>query len=90
MVQRKNDRHQIGFMSDEVKQIFPKSVFDMPFKTGPLKTIQTVNTDQIDMTHLGTTQLLIQKVEEQESTIKALQETVQSLVEKIATLSNNA
>ncbi len=81
MVERKNDRHQIGFLSNEVKEIFPKSVFDMPFKAGPLKTIQTVNTEQIEMTHIGATQLLIQKIEEQQSTILSLQSTLQSILE---------
>ncbi len=81
MVERKNDRHQIGFLSDEVKQIFPKSVYDMPFKAGPLKSIQTINYEQIHMTHLGTTQLLLQKIEEQQSTIQSLQNTLQSILD---------
>jgi hypothetical protein len=66
----------------EVKEIFPKSVFDMPFKVGPFQSLQTINTEQIEMTHIGTTQLLIKKIEEQQSTIQSLQSTLQTLLER--------
>lgn len=79
MKNRKQDKHQIGLMSDEVKQIFPNSVFDMPFKAGYYNSIQNVNLDQIHMAHFGATQKLIQIVEEQQSTIKNLQEEVSTL-----------
>jgi hypothetical protein len=79
MKERKNDKHQIGLMSDEVKQFFPNSVFNIPFKAGYYNSIQNVNLDQIHMTHLGATQKLIQIVEEQQSTIQQCKEEISTL-----------
>jgi hypothetical protein len=84
MKERKNDKHQIGLMTDEVKTIFPNSVFDIPFKAGHTKTVQTLNMDQIHMMHFGTTQKLIQIIEEQQSTIQVLQQKVDALISSSA------
>ncbi len=79
MKDRKHDKHQIGLMSDEVKRVFPNSVFDMPFQAGYYNSIQNVNLDQIHMAHLGATQKLIQIVEEQAKTIQECKEEISTL-----------
>jgi hypothetical protein len=79
MKDRKKDKHQIGLMSDEVKKVFPNSVFDMPFKVEYYNSIQNVNLDQIHMAHFGATQKLIQLVEEQQSTIQQCKEEISTL-----------
>ncbi len=88
--ERKKDAHQIGMLSDEVQKVFPNSVFDMPFKVAHYETIQNINYEQIYITHIGATKKLLQKVEEQQSTIQALQETIQSLVEKVTSLTTTS
>lgn len=79
MKDRKKDKHQIGFMSDDVKQVFPNSVVDIPFKVEYYNSIQNVNLDQIHMAHFGATQKLIQVVEEQQSTIQQCKEEISTL-----------
>lgn len=80
---RKNDSYQIGFMADDVKTVYPKSVSELPFKIGPYSTVPNINYEQLHMAHVGTTQKLIQTVEAQQSTIQGLQQTVETLLGKL-------
>jgi hypothetical protein len=61
-----NDRHQLGFIAQEVQQIYPKAVevsrmiMNLEEKIDDLLTL---NTTQIDYTLYGSVKCLIQKLE---------------------------
>jgi hypothetical protein len=62
------DRHHIGFVAQEVKQYFPKSV-DIIDNLNNFSNFHTLNVDQIYKAHIGATQRLAQLMEIQQSTI---------------------
>ena len=74
-----NDRRALGFIAQDVKEVFPKAVRIHPvYKIGSSEftDFHTLNVDQIDKTHIGATQRLIQTVETQTDQITALTDTV--------------
>ena len=74
-----NDRRALGFIAQDVKEVFPKAVRIHPvYKIGSSEftDFHTLNVDQIDKTHIGATQMLIQTVETQTDQITALTDTV--------------
>ena len=62
------DRRNLGFIAQEVINIFPKSVDILPEAHG-LSSFHTLNVDQIYKAHIGATQQLAQIVKIQQSTI---------------------
>jgi hypothetical protein len=79
----KKDTRQLGFIADEVEEVFPKSVHlaDAPVKG--LGTIRFVNFEQIHMAHYGATQQLMKIVEAQGSTICGMQATLAALTSQM-------
>ena len=62
------DRHSLGFIAQEVKQVIPKAV-DVVERMYNISSFHTLNTDQIYKTHIGATQYLMNKVETQQAQI---------------------
>ena len=61
-----NDKHQLGFIAQEVQQVYPKAVEvgGIILNTNePINDVLTLNTTQIDYTLYGAVKYLIQKVE---------------------------
>jgi hypothetical protein len=81
-----NDRRVLGWIAQDVEQVFPKSVTKREMHG--FEDCRDLNVDEINKSHYGATQKLIQKVEtlEQENTqLKSLLETV---LLKLNTLEN--
>jgi hypothetical protein len=83
------DRHALGFIAQEVISLFPKAVDIIPIKI--IKDISynnfhTLNVDQINNTHIGTTKRLIEIVEEQGAQITSLQTDLESKTTQITSL----
>ena len=77
------DHTRLGFITDEVSAIFPRSVTEIPFEEVWAKsTIQTLDTSQIKYAHIGVTQYLMQEV----STLEAAVEELGSLRENLRRL----
>lgn len=66
------DRRRLGIMADEYEQIFPKSVTIMKSPVPGLSSIKTVDTQQLDMAHLGATQYLLNEIAELREIIEKL------------------
>ena len=66
------DRRRLGIMADEYEQFFPKSVTSMQSPLPHLSTIKTVDTQQLDMAHLGATQYLLKEIAELRAAIDKL------------------
>jgi hypothetical protein len=64
------DIHRLGVMADEYEQFFPKSITLQD--VAGFSTVKTVDTQQLDMAHLGATQYLLKEVEALRSTVKSL------------------
>jgi hypothetical protein len=75
----KKDTRQLGFIADEVKEIFPKSVHRAEAPIQGLGQISFVNFEQIHMAHYGATQQLMKVVEAQSSTIAGMQQDLAAL-----------
>ena len=66
------DRRRLGIMADEYEQVFPKSVTTVKSPVPGLSTIKTVDTQQLDMAHLGATQYLLKEIAELREQIENL------------------
>lgn len=66
------DAHRIGFLATELEQVFPKSV---SYSEIPAlhSTFRVIDTQQIEMAHIGATQHMMQRVEALYSTMNGLQ-----------------
>lgn len=90
----KEDQHVLGFIADEVLEIFPKSVkkitkeiFKKRNEKGDIETVEipdflTLNTDAIDKTMYGTIQKLINISETQEKIIQLQEEELKMIESK--------
>ena len=65
------DNKKIGWIAQDVEQIFPKSIIETPMYN--LEDCKTIGTDQIMATMYGTIQKLMQKVEKLEEFINTLE-----------------
>ena len=65
----KRDKHQLGFIADELSTVFPKSVFLDKTSINAFSTIYFVNYEQIQMAHFGATQYMASLLDSQSSTI---------------------
>ena len=69
------DAHRLGFLATELEQVFPKSVTytEIPALHS---TFRVIDTQQIEMAHIGATQHLIQRVESLTSTLGGLKKNL--------------
>ena len=67
--QAKQDKHQLGFIADELSTIFPKSVFLNKTSMDGFSTIYYVNFEQIQLAHFGATKYMASLLDQQNSTI---------------------
>jgi actin-like ATPase involved in cell morphogenesis len=64
-----NDRHQLGFIAQEVQTVYPKAVdvskitINARDANGEIENILTLNTTQIDYTLYGAVKNLIEKID---------------------------
>ena len=65
-----NDRNQLGFIAQEVREVYPKAVMVKP--DGRIEELLTVNTTQIKYTLYGAVRSLIEKVERIEERVDKL------------------
>ena len=66
------DAHRLGFLATELQEVFPKSVSYMEIPALQ-STFRVIDTQQIEMAHLGATQHLMRRVEVLQSTLAGLQ-----------------
>lgn len=68
------DRTRLGFLATDVERVFPKSITYTTLEGVPgyASTIRTLDTQQIEMAHIGATQLLLQRVSTLTQTVAAL------------------
>jgi hypothetical protein len=61
---QQKDAHRIGFIATELEQIFPKSISytQLHMDSGYQSTFRMIDTQQIEMAHIGATKMLINKV----------------------------
>jgi hypothetical protein len=64
------DKHELGFVAQEVQSFFPKSV--SLYSNSFLPDLHGLNTDQIYKAHIGATKQLMILIQEQQSTIDRL------------------
>jgi len=69
------DAHRLGFLATELEEVFPKSVTytEIPALHS---TFRVIDTQQIEMAHIGATQHLIQRVEGLASTLGGLKKNL--------------
>ena len=65
-----NDRNQLGFIAQEVQEVYPKAVMVKP--DGRIEELLTLNTTQIKYTLYGAVKSLIEKVENLEMRVDKL------------------
>jgi hypothetical protein len=75
----KVDKHQLGFIAQEVENYFPKSILTFDTPDSAVRDIKHINMDQMHFAHYGATKFLISTVESQQTTIRNLMSTVESL-----------
>jgi hypothetical protein len=67
-----SDAHRLGFLATELETVFPKSVTytEIPALHS---TFRVIDTQQIEMAHIGATQHLMQRIQHLQSTLEGLQ-----------------
>jgi hypothetical protein len=78
------DRHRLGFLATDLEPTFPKSITMTTLPEMPEfanSTVRTIDTQQIEMTHIGATKELMRKV-------TGLYETLAGLTSEISSLKN--
>jgi hypothetical protein len=79
---QQRDTHRLGFLANELETVFPKSISYTQLEVpGFQSTFRMIDTQQMDMAHLGATQHLMGRVE-------SLYTTMNSLKNDISTLKN--
>jgi hypothetical protein len=71
------DIHRLGFIATELEEVFPKSVTytEIPSLHS---TFRVIDTQQIEMAHLGATQYLMGRVERLYSTLEGVKKNLSS------------
>jgi hypothetical protein len=89
---QKLDQTQLGFLAQEVYNVFPKSILST-FNEELSSVILNLSFEQIFLSHYGTTQLLLSTVENQQTTLSDMQlqtdqqeSTIQGQANQILTL----
>ena len=80
---QQKDTHRLGLIATDLEKVFPKSVTYTSLSEIPgfQSTFRMIDTQQIDMAHIGATQHLMRQVER-------LYETIESTKQEISTLKN--
>ena len=78
------DTHRLGFLATELGSIFPKSVTytqmtDIP---GYVSTFRTIDTQQIEMAHIGATKSIMSKISSLYVTLQETREEISTLLSK--------
>ena len=74
-----NDKHQLGFIAQEVQQVYPKAVEvgKMILNTNEaIDDILTLNTTQIDYTLYGAVKNLIEKIEDIDNDLENIEKLI--------------
>jgi hypothetical protein len=74
-----NDKHQLGFIAQEVQQVYPKAVEvgKMILNTNEaISDILTLNTTQIDYTLYGAVKNLIEKIEDIDNDLESIEKLI--------------
>jgi len=76
---QQKDMHRLGFLANEVEAAFPKSVTytEIPELHS---TFRMIDTQQIEMSHIGATKQLMQRVEHLYMTIASLKEQISTIL----------
>jgi len=76
---QQKDTHRLGFIATELETVFPKSVTytDIPALHS---TFRMIDTQQIDMAHIGATKLLMQKVDSLYTTLTDIKGDISTMV----------
>jgi hypothetical protein len=82
----KNDKSQIGFIADEISTFFPRSIYETRTSVGGFSTINSVNYEQIQMSHYGASQYMAQLLQQQNSTLQGMQNQILQMASVITTL----
>jgi len=70
---QQKDTYRLGFLANEMETFFPKSVTYTQLEVpGFQSTFRMIDTQQIDMAHIGATQHLMQRVESLYTTLSSL------------------
>ena len=82
---QQKDAHRLGVIATDLEKVFPKSITytTMSEVPGFQSTFRMIDTQQIDMAHIGATKLLMKQVER-------LYETIENTKQEISTLKNLA
>jgi hypothetical protein len=82
---QQKDAHRLGVIATDLEKVFPKSITytTMSEIPGFQSTFRMIDTQQIDMAHIGATKLLMKQVER-------LYETIENTKQEISTLKNLA
>ena len=80
---QQKDTHRLGLIATDLEKVFPKSITYTSLTEIPgfQSTFRMIDTQQVDMAHIGATQHLMRKVER-------LYETIESTKQEISTLKN--
>jgi hypothetical protein len=77
---QQKDTHRLGFIATELETVFPKSVtythLEVP---GFQSTFRMIDTQQVDMAHIGATKQLMQRVETLYTTLKDIRAEISTL-----------
>jgi hypothetical protein len=77
-----NDRHQLGFVAQEVQTVYPKAVevskmsLNACDTNGEIENILTLNTTQIDYTLYGAVKNLIEKIDNLEDELTYIENNI--------------
>jgi hypothetical protein len=75
-----SDAHRLGFLATDVEEVFPKSVLYTKLDSLPeFSTIRTIDTNQVEMAHIGATKHLMHRVEELTARVGAALGEISSL-----------
>jgi hypothetical protein len=74
------DRHQLGFLAQEVQHVFPNSVYTT--SNYGYDDFCSIESGQLNAMHFGATQELMNRIDQQDSTIQGMrQETASTILE---------
>jgi hypothetical protein len=84
-IDTKIDKHQLGFIAQEVQTQFPHAVVTMYDKYRDIDVLH-LNTDQILMAHYGTTKVLLEEIRRQSTFISQLEYYINQLENQVSTV----
>jgi hypothetical protein len=78
---QQRDVHRLGFIATELETVFPKSVTYTQINEipGHQSTFRMIDTQQIEMAHIGATKMLMTKVSSLYTTIQGMREEISTL-----------